>query len=92
MANLVRDNSTVLVLNGVPFSLVREDPLVHYDVCDVCDLVDVCYKGLEGLNLINLCMPINRDGRWFFKTDWDILNKKILGYVDFNDPLSEDKL
>lgn len=92
MANLVRDKSTVLVLNGVPFSLVREDPVLHYDVCYVCDLMNVCFEGLEELNLINLCRPINQDGRWFFKTDWDILGKRILSYVDLNDPLSEDKL
>lgn len=84
MAGLIKDKSTVLVIDGVPYSLVKEDPIEHNDVCALCDLNDVYCKRYCGWSLFKLCSPPSLGEGWFFKVDWDIADKQILDYLDYS--------
>lgn len=84
MSKYIKNESNVLVLDGVPYSLVREEKITVYCPCHICDLRDNCNDGGKPFKFVDLCIPIDEDDRWFFKTDWDITDKRILDYFDFN--------
>lgn len=84
MRKYEKDDNTVLVWNGVPYSLVREEELTENCPCRICDLRDKCNGGTTPFKFIDLCMPSNKDDRWFFMTDWVAADNRILDYLDFN--------
>ena len=84
MSKYIKDKATVLVWNGVPYSLVREEKVTVNCPCHICDLCDECNGGFTTFKFVDLCIPIDHDDRWFFKTDWDIANNRILDYLEFN--------
>ena len=92
MAEYIKEESNVLVINGVPFSLVHEINLEHNNVCLLCDLQYICDIENDRYKLIDLCFPMDNTAQWFFKMDWDVLNKHIRDYIDLGFPISEDKL
>lgn len=83
MSKYIKNDVTVLVWNGVPYSLVREEEVTVNCPCQICDLRDKCNDDGTPFKFINLCLTANHDDRWFFKTDWDITNNRILDYLDF---------
>lgn len=83
MARLIKDKSTVLVIDGVPYSLVKEEPTEHNNLCVHCDLADICCKRYCCSTLFKLCSPPSMGEDWFFKVDWDIADKQILDYLDY---------
>lgn len=92
MAKYIKEESNVLVINGVPFSLVREIEIKHNNVCLICDLSEICDIGNDRFHLIDLCFPLDNTAQWFFKIDWDVLDNKIRDYTDLGIADSEDKL
>lgn len=85
MKEMVRNEHTVLVLNGKPYGLYREEFPTTNDVCAKCDLSDVCRSGNGALNLIDICKGEDHPGAWFFLEDWENLNKRIFDFVDVTD-------
>lgn len=92
MAEYIKEESNVLVINGVPYSLVHPKNKIYFNVCLSCDLSDLCEINSNRYNLIDLCSPMNDVEPWFFKIDWDVLNNKIRDYIDLGSAVSEDKL
>lgn len=84
MCKYIKDKATVLVRNGVPYSLVREEKVTANCPCHICDLREYCNDGNDQCRFFEFCVPANYDDRWFFKTDWDIANNRILDYLEFN--------
>lgn len=84
MSKYIKDDNTVLVWDGVPYILVREEKVTENCPCHICDLCDKCNGGTTPFKFIDLCIPANEDDRWFFKTDWEIADNRILDYLDFN--------
>ena len=90
--DIVKDESMVLVIDGVPYSLVKDKTCAPCIVCSKCDLSDICCNDVEYQKLLDLCMANGRSSAWYFKTDWDILTKKIADYIDYGVELQADKL
>lgn len=84
MNNLVKDDSTVLVINGVPYSLVTQKHVKVYDVCSLCELKELCCPDAATLRFVDLCEPLPGMTSWFFVTDWDIVDNKIRNYLDID--------
>lgn len=77
---LERHNQTVLVVEGKPYSLVRElNPTWNY-VCERCGLLDLCKGDAEGSRFWNLCTPEEDSRGWFFIEDWDIIKTPLVCY------------
>lgn len=85
MKVMVRNEHTVLVINGKPYGLFREKNPAHNDVCALCELSHVCRAGNGALNLIYLCKGEDHPGAWYFLEDWQHLNERILDFVDKDD-------
>ena len=85
MKEMVRNEQTVIVLNGKPYGLFREKYPTDNNVCAKCDLSHVCLSGNGALNLIDLCKGEDHPGAWFFIEDWQHLNERILDFVDLAD-------
>lgn len=81
MSNLVRDPQNLLVIDGVPYSLVREIQLTNPSPCHLCDLSDMCQDQKAGATLMKLCSPKGGTGGEFFIRDFDVLSKTVLSYV-----------
>ena len=77
---LERQNQTVLVIEGKPYSLVHEINPVDNNVCNRCDLRWLCNEIDVNYALHALCMPDSLDGSWFFVEDWDIIKTPIVCY------------
>lgn len=84
MTQYLADASTVLVLNGRPYRLVRERFCTCNDPCSMCDLREICKSGNGALNLLPLCTIGNKSGAWFFRENYDCVNHHILQYVQFD--------
>lgn len=84
MTQYLADASTVLVLNGKPYRLVRERFCTCFYPCRMCDLKQLCESGNGAKNLLPLCTIGNRSGAWFFKENYDCVNHHILEYVQFD--------
>ena len=79
---LIRNESTVLVINGVPYSMVRFKEPENFIVCSSCDLRELCYDRNGYTTLYDLCEIGDGNNAWFFQKDWDILEKRIRDYSD----------
>lgn len=78
---LERHNQTVLVIEGIPYSLVRELNPTSNEICGRCDLFDLCKGSANGFRFWNLCTPEDDSRGWFFLQDWDILDKPLVCYA-----------
>ena len=86
MEDLVkRQNQTVLVIKGRPYSLVKFNEPKVGPVCPSCDLRHICSPSGNDHKLIDLCIFDPRDTGWFFVEDWQHLNERILNFVDLAD-------
>lgn len=83
MGKNIKNETTVLVWNGVPYSLVREEEVTVNCPCQICDLRNSCNGGSTTFKFIDLCMTLDNDDRWFFKTDTEIANKRVIDYFEF---------
>ena len=83
MSKYIKDDHTVLVWDGVPYSLVREEKVTVNCPCHICDLRNYCNGGSTRNKFIDLCMAVDKKERWFFKKDWYIVNNRIIDYLDF---------
>lgn len=81
MSKVVREPITLLVLEGVPYSLVRHEPIDYCSPCEACDLSDLCYGQDAMMNLRKLCTPDGLGESYFFEEDWDIVKKRVIDYT-----------
>ena len=84
MNKIEKDESTVLVINGVPYSLVQDLEPKDNGVCSKCDLKDMCQYTGDRQDMRVLCWPAGLGSSWYFVIDWDIINKKINDYLDID--------
>ena len=82
---IVKDESTALVINGVPYSLVKDKTCEPCIVCEKCDLAEICLDADTTTKLLDLCMIGDRSSAWYFIVDWDIIDKPIRKYIDVFD-------
>lgn len=87
---LERHNQTVLVAEGVPYSLVREIEPKTNDVCSICDLNELCHCVAGKLGFLGLCQFDDDDQSWFFVQDWDILDKPLVCYATGDHSIAEN--
>ena len=81
MADIVKDDCTVLVIGGTPYSLVKDKTCRPVIVCDKCDLRDICCTEYNQTLLVSLCMNGKRSSAWYFVEDWDIEDYGIKDYL-----------
>lgn len=84
MSKLVKDDSTVLVINGVPYSLVKDLEPQNNHVCGKCDLAEIAECTVGTCDFRVLCTPESLGAEWYFVIDWDIINKEIRDYLDID--------
>ena len=84
MSKIEKDKSTVLVINGTPYSLVRDLEPQNNHVCYKCDLAENAENLVGKCDFINLCTPETLGCEWYFVIDWDIINKHIRDYLDID--------
>lgn len=77
---LERHNQTVLVIDGHPYSLVREINPTSNMVCSQCELRQYCKVDNVGLVFMPLCTPEGQGENWFFIEDWDIIQTPLVCY------------
>lgn len=82
MKVMVRNEHTVLVVNGKPYGLYREKYPTTNDVCALCELSHFCKTEIGVLKLIDLCLGDDHPGAWYFIEDWQHLNLRIFDFVD----------
>lgn len=84
MSKIEKDKSTVLVINGVPYSLVRDLEKTDNKVCEKCAVREDCHFGDNYSFYLNLCSidPLKED--CYFIIDWDIIDKQIRDYLDID--------
>lgn len=78
---LERHYMTVLVIEGYPYSLVREIEPKTNDVCSICDLNELCQCVAGKLGFLGLCQFDDDDQSWFFVQDYDIIQTPLVCYV-----------
>lgn len=83
MNKLIKEESNVLVIDGVPYSLVRDNECKPCVVCDKCDLSHLCIENDTTTKYIDLCKREGMSSSWYFVIDWDISDKRIIDYLDF---------
>lgn len=81
MSKVIKDPVTLLILEGVPYSLVRHEPIDYCSPCEACNLSDLCYGQDAMLNLRKLCTPKDLDESFFFEEDWDVAKKRVIEYT-----------
>lgn len=85
MKVMVRDEHTVIVINGKPYGLYREKYPTHNLVCSKCELSHICLRKLGAPKLIDLCRSNDGSEGWFFLEDWQHLEERILDFIDLAD-------
>lgn len=85
MKELVRNEHTMIVINGKPYGLYREEYFTTNNVCAMCDLSHICQRAEGGLNLRELCRGDDNSNAWYFVEDWQHLTERILDFIDLAD-------
>lgn len=83
MSKLIADELTLLVVDGEPYELVKEEEVQTNDVCQLCDLQDRCMEDVGSVRLIALCVPLTGEQCYFFRRNWEIVNKQIIDYINY---------
>lgn len=83
MSKVIKDPVTLIVRDGVPYSLVRHKPIDYCSPCTVCDLSDLCCGQDDSMAIRKLCTPDGLDESFFFEEDWDAVNKQVIDYTHF---------
>lgn len=83
MSKLIADDLTLVVVDGEPYELVREEEITTNNVCPLCDLQDRCMEDVGSVRLIGLCVPVTGEQCYFFKRNWEIVNKQIIDYINY---------
>lgn len=83
MSKIIKDPVTLLVLDGVPYSLVQLDPTDGFSPCAVCDLREDCNADGIGMRFVHLCSPDDIGEAFFFQEDWDAAKKQVIDYTHF---------
>ena len=81
MSKIVKDPVTLIVRNGVPYSLVQLDPSVGFSPCAVCDLRDDCNADGIDMRFVHLCTPDGLGESFFFEEDWDAVKNQVIEYT-----------
>ena len=81
MSKVIKDPVTLIVRNGVPYSLVRLDPSDGFSPCAVCDLRVDCNADGIGMRFVHLCSPDGLGESFYFEEDWDAANKQVIEYT-----------
>ena len=85
MKVMVRNEHTVLVIDGKPYGLFREKYPTHNLVCSKCELSHICLQKAGTPKLIDLCRVADKSDAWYFMEDWQHLNERIFDFVDVTD-------
>lgn len=85
MKGMLRNEHTVLVINGKPYGLFREKYPTDNIVCPKCELSHICLRKLGTPKLIDLCRGDDGSEGWYFLEDWQHLTERILDFVDIAD-------
>lgn len=75
---------TMMVLNGVPYSLYKYDRWSILNPCNCCDLSPICLEEDKDPRLIDLCTPDPRDEGCFFQKDWKTMDQRLREEIDFS--------
>lgn len=81
MSEVIKQPNTLLVLEGVPYSLVRQVPINYCSPCAVCDLSDLCCGQDDSMSLRKLCTPAGLNESYFFMEDWEAVKSKVINYL-----------
>ena len=81
MSKVVKDPVTLIVRNGVPYSLVQLDPSVGFSPCAVCDLREDCNADGIDMRFVHLCTPDGLGESFFFEEDWDAVKNQVIEYT-----------
>ena len=76
------DCRQLVIHEGVPYSLKHLEIKDGNYPCEKCDLYDTCIDDGEVHSLWKLCSPDGLDSSWYFEEDWDILNKRVVDFIE----------
>ena len=77
-----RDSNNLMIIEGVPYSLVRETESLRYNPCNLCDLKTLCERPDGTHRFQILCTPSSYHGADYFKKDWSIMENQIKDYTN----------
>lgn len=73
---------TVILVEGKPYVLTKQQTVSKNDVCALCDLKKMCNADGIPVRFYPLCMSDKRDGEWYFAEDWSAYDKKVMEYLN----------
>ena len=84
MSKIIKNPVTLIILDGVPYSLVSRKPVDYNNPCAMCDLEEDCKADGIGMRFVHLCSPDGLDESFFFEEDWDAVKKQVIDYTHFS--------
>lgn len=73
---------TIVIVEGRPYVLTKQQTIHKNDPCALCDLKSRCYADGFPVRFFPLCMSDKRDDGWFFAEDWSIYDKPVMEYLN----------
>ena len=72
---------TVILVEGKPYVLTKQQTVTKNDPCTLCDLKEKCNADRIPVRFYPLCTSDNRDDGWYFAEDWSAYDKLVMDYV-----------
>lgn len=73
---------TVIIVEGKPYVLTKQQTVTENDPCALCDLRSKCYADDFPVRFFPLCMSDDRDDGWFFVEDWSVYDTPVKEFLN----------
>ena len=73
---------TVVIVEGRPYVLTKQQTVTKNDPCAICDLKSKCNVDGILVKFYPLCMSDERDDGWFFAEDWSIYDTPVMEFLN----------
>lgn len=73
---------TIVIVEGRPYVLTKQQTVTKNDPCAVCDLKSKCNADGMPVRFFPLCTADKRDDGWFFTEDWSIYDTPVMEFLN----------
>ncbi len=73
---------TVIIVEGRPYVLTKQEIVTKNDPCAVCDLKSKCNADGIPVRFYPLCTADKRDDGWYFAEDWSVYDRRVMDYLN----------
>lgn len=73
---------TVILVEGKPYVLTKQQTVFKNDPCAVCDLKRMYNADGIPVRFYPLCTADKRDDGWYFAEDWSAYDKLVMEYLN----------